>query len=103
MLKINQRASGLRSASPGGGGTNGETKRPRRFSVHWKRNETYEEWKCDRLPSTPNYFKSKHASCAARAARALETAFQPNTDGCFISIIYKHYFSGINAVTGSNI
>lgn len=47
MLKINQRVSGLRFASLGGGGTNGETKRPCRFRVHtppsrWKRNKTHE-------------------------------------------------------------
>lgn len=48
MLKINQRVSGLRFTSLGGGGTNGETKRPCRFSVHtplshWKWNETHEK------------------------------------------------------------
>ncbi len=48
MLKINQRASGLRFTSLGSGGTNGETKRPCRFSVHtplscWKWNKTYEK------------------------------------------------------------
>lgn len=43
MLKINQRVSGLRFTSLGGGGTNGETKRPCRFCVHTPlscRNET---------------------------------------------------------------
>lgn len=48
MLKINQSVSGLRFASLGSGGTNGETKRPCRFSVHtplscWKWNKTYEK------------------------------------------------------------
>lgn len=48
MLKINQRVSGLRFTSLGSGGTNGETKRPCRFSVHtplscWKWNQTYEK------------------------------------------------------------